>query len=133
MIQVVDASAVASVLIDTGPDATWCEERLTEHDLAAPHLMPFEVANIIRRTVARGALDTSAGAVAMRDLRRLPVDLVGFEPLASRVWELRDNLTAYDASYVAVAEQLGCRLVTLDRRLGSAAGPRCPVVVPPSG
>ena len=132
MIQVVDASTVVAALIDDSAVGRWCEDRLAEGGLTAPHLMPFEVANIIRRTVDRGAIDPSEGAAAIRDLARLDVELVPFEPLASRVWGLRSNLTAYDASYVASAEILGGPLVTLDTRLTRAAGTRCEIVVAPT-
>lgn len=130
-VQVVDASAVVAALLDDGPDGRWVEHRLREADLVAPHLMPVEVANIIRRTEARGAIDHTAADHAVRDLRRLDVDLVAFEHVAERAWELRSNLTAYDAGYVALAELVGARLVTLDARLGRAVGVRCEVVVAP--
>ena len=131
MTQVIDASAVVAALIDDGPDGRWCEDRLAEDDLAAPHLMPFEAANILRRTEARGAIDTSAASQALDDLRRLDVQLVTFETLLERVWNLRSNLTAYDASYVATAELVGGRLLTLDRKLAGAPGIRCPVAIAP--
>ena len=70
---------------------------------------------------------------AQRDLLRLNVRLYRFAPFAGRVWELRENLTVYDAWYVALAEVLEWPLVTLDRRLGRATGPLCKVVVPPVG
>lgn len=130
-VQVVDASAIVAALLDDGPDGRWVEGRLVEADLVAPHLMPFEVADIVRRTAARGAIDATAGAQAVRDLADLAVDLVAFDRVADRVWELRRNLTAYDASYVATAERLGTRLVTLDARLASASGIGCEVLVAP--
>lgn len=130
-VQVVDASAIVAALLDDGPDGRWVEDRLVEADPVAPHLMPFEVANIVRRTAARGAIDATAGAQAVRDLADLAVDLVAFDRVADRVWELRRDLTAYDASYVATAERLGTRLVTLDARLASASGIGCEVLVAP--
>jgi len=129
--QVVDASVVVAALLDSGLDGLWCEEQLQAGELMAPHLLPIEVANIIRRTEARRAIDASEAAAAVHDLRRLAVDLVPFEALAERAWELRANLTIYDACYVAAAELCDGRLVTLDRRLASAPGPRCAVEVPP--
>jgi predicted nucleic acid-binding protein len=130
-LQVLDASAIVSLLLDDGPDGRWLEHRLVEADLVAPHLMPFEVANIVRRTAARGAIDATEGGQALGALRALDVHLVGFAGLADRVWELRENLTAYDAAYAAVAEKLGARLVTLDERLARAPGLDCEVLVPP--
>lgn len=131
MTQIVDASVVVAALVDDGPDGRWCEDRLVEDDLAAPHLLPFEVANVLRRSETRGAIDRSTALHALADLQRLAVHLVAFEPLAERVWELRGHLTAYDAGYVATAERLGGRLVTLDRRLAHAPGLRCPVLTAP--
>ena len=131
MTQIVDASAVVAALLDDGADGRWCEEQLWAGELMAPHLLPIEVANIIRRMEARRTIDASEAAAAVRDLRCLDVDLVPFEALAYRAWALRANLTIYDACYVAAAELCQGRLVTLDRRLASAPGPRCAVVVPP--
>ena len=122
---VVDASAAVALLIDSGPDGAWAEEVLAQEHLIAPHLMPVEAANILRRAAARGDITTDAGALAHADLLALRVDLFPYEPFASRVWELRENLTAYDAWYVALAEALGVKLATLDAALCRAAGPRC--------
>lgn len=132
MIQVVDASVVVAALVDDSPVGRWCEDALRGGgDLVAPHLMPFEVANIIRRLVARDLLDDSAGALAVGDLRRLPIELAPYDVLATRIWELRANLTSYDASYVATAELIGGRLLTLDTKLARSTGPRCEIVAPP--
>jgi predicted nucleic acid-binding protein len=128
MSQVADASVVVAALLDGGAVGRWCVERLVEDDLVAPHLMPFEVGNIVRRTAIRGVVDGTAARQALTALTRLRVELVAFDPPARRVWELRDDLTAYDAAYVAVAELVGGRLVTLDGALSRADGPRCRVV-----
>ena len=129
--QVLDASAVVALLLDDGPDGRWVDDRVAEADLVAPHLMPFESANIIRRTAARGAIDDTQGFQALSVLFRLDIDLVPLASVGGRVWELRQNLTVYDASYVAVAERLGARLVTLDARLAAAPGIGCEVVAAP--
>jgi predicted nucleic acid-binding protein len=131
--QVFDASATVAALIDDGAEGRWCEEQLLAGDLVVPHLMPIEAANIIRRTEARKAIDSSEAAAAVHDLRRLDVELVPFEAVADRTWELRANLTIYDACYVATAELFRCRLVTLDRKLAKAPGRRCDVAVAPQG
>ena len=131
MTAVFDASAVVAALVDAGEDGRWCEAQLLEGDLVAPHLLPIEVANVIRRTEARNAIDSSDAASAVRDLRRLDVELVPFEAVADRTWELRANLTVYDACYVATAELFRCPLVTLDRRLAEAPGLRCDVTIAP--
>jgi predicted nucleic acid-binding protein len=129
--QVLDASAVVAALVDDGAEGRWCEDQLLAGDLVAPHLLPVEVANILRRTEAHEALDASEASAALRDLRRLDVELVPFEALAERTWELRANLTTYDACYAATAELFGCRLVTLDPKLAKAPGLRCEVAVAP--
>ncbi len=131
MTVVVDASAVAAALVDDGNDGTWAEAELIRDDLAAPHLMPVEVANILRRAVLARHLSLDSATLAHRDLLRLPVQLFPYEPSAERVWQLRNNLSAYDAWYVAVAEALDAPLVTLDRRMSRARGPRCPFRLPP--
>lgn len=130
---VVDASAVVALLVDAGPDGTWAEQVLAGEQLLAPHLMPVEVANILRRASARGDLSADAAALAHADLLALGVDLYPYEPFASRVWELRENLSACDAWYVALAEATGAKLATLDRALSRAAGPRCGFLTPATG
>lgn len=129
---VVDASAIVAALVDSGSDGEWAESMLAREDLVAPHLMPVEVANTLRRAVRAGDLSVDVAALAHGDLIRLRVDLFPYEPHAERVWKLRDNLTAYDAWYVALAEALDLPLVTLDRRVASAPGPRCEFRLPPT-
>lgn len=125
MTVVVDAALVAAALIDDGPVGTWADGVVSRGDLAAPHLMPVEVANILRRTVLAGDLSVELATLAHNDLLALRVHLYPYEPFAQRVWELRENVTAYDAWYVSLAERLDGNLATLDRRLARASGPRC--------
>lgn len=125
MTVVVDASAVVAALTGGGADGAWAESELARDDLAAPHLMPAEVANILRRAVLSNRATADAASMAHADLLALPVALFPYEPLADRSWELRSNLSAYDAWYVALAESLGAPMVTLDRRIARAPGPRC--------
>jgi predicted nucleic acid-binding protein len=127
---VVDASVVVAALVDTGRAGAWAESVLMSGSLAAPHLMPVEVANILRRTVAAGEVSADVAALAHADLLALRVEHFPYEPFADRVWAMRDNVTAYDAWYVAVAESLGAPLATLDARLSRAAGPRCEFATP---
>ncbi|HUS60660.1 MAG TPA: type II toxin-antitoxin system VapC family toxin [Acidimicrobiales bacterium] len=121
---VVDASTVVAALIDTGPDGQWAESLLTS-DLTAPHLLPVEVANVLRRAAGAAEISDDLASIAHGDLMDLRIELVAYDLVAARVWELRHNVSAYDACYVAVAELLDAPLATLDRRLTSAPGPRC--------
>ena len=131
MTRVVDASVVVSALVDGGPHGQWAERMLLSDHLAAPHLLPVEVAHTLRRAEAAGQLGADTAAVAHAELQALPVDLFPYGPVASRAWALRATVTPYDAWYVALAELLDAELATLDRRLARAAGPTCPVVLPP--
>lgn len=128
---VVDASVIVAALVDGGPDGEWAESMLRREDLMAPHLMPVEVTNTLRRAASAGDVSVDVATLAHGDLVRLRVDLFPYEPHAERAWKLRDNLTAYDAWYVALAEALDLPLVTLDRRVASAPGPRCEFRLPP--
>lgn len=131
MTRVVDASVVVAALADGGPVGRWAESELLADELAGPHLLPVEVANILRRAVLAGDISEDAGALAHADLLDLRVELFPYEAVADRVWELRHNMTAYDACYVALAEELGAPLSTLDRKLSHASGPRCTFRLPP--
>lgn len=128
---VVDASLVVSALIDSGPEGTWADRLLEADDLAAPHLMPAEAANILRRASKLGEISADSASLAHAELVALPVEYFPYEPCATRVWELRQNATCYDAWYIALAESLGAAMATLDRRLSKAAGTRCEFLTPP--
>jgi predicted nucleic acid-binding protein len=121
---------MVAVLLDSGPDGQWSEAAIRGKRLWAPHMMPAEVTNIVRRSVAAKLISADAAAMALADMDALPLHLVPVQPFAGRIWELRDNLTSYDAWYVAAAESLGAPMVSLDRRLARAKGPKCPVLVP---
>ncbi len=127
---VAGASLVVAALADSGKDGTWALELLATGPLAARHLMPVEAANILRRAVFSGQISADAAALAHADLLALRVELFPYSPFAARVWELRGNLTSYDAWYVAVAGALGAKLATLDVRLSRARGPRCIFEIP---
>ena len=127
---VCDASAMVALLIDSGADGLWVTRTLDGADLSAPTLMPFECANIIRRLEMAGKIGSDQAAQAHADLLDLEIELWPYEPSAPRAWELRRNMSIYDASYVAVAEILDALLITLDRRLGLAPGPRCVISTP---
>lgn len=125
-----DASVVVAALVDGGETGRWAEEILLSDHLAAPHIMPVEVANILRRAVLAGELAPEVASMAHAELAALPVDLFPYAPVASRAWILRENLVLYDAWYVALAELLDAELATLDRRLARAPGPECGFMVP---
>jgi predicted nucleic acid-binding protein len=125
MTVVLDASVVVSALVDDGPAGRWSEQWLLSGGAAAPHLMPVEAANILRRAALRGDIPADPATVAHGDLLDLPVELFPYDLVAARAWELRENLTLYDACSVALAEVLSADLVTLDERLARASGPRC--------
>jgi len=128
---VADAGFVVAALVDGGTDGMWAQELLDRPDLAAPHLMPVEAANILRRAALAGEISQDVAALAHADLLGLRVSLFPYAPFAQRIWELRGNLTAYDAWYVALAEALDSELATVDRRLSRASGCRCPFLTPP--
>ncbi len=130
---VVDASIVVAALVDTGPVGTWAEHVIETEDLAAPHLMSVEVANILRRASQSGEISLDTASLAHADLLALSVVYFPYEPFGARVWELRDNVTSYDAWYVALAEHLGAPMATLDQKLAKAPGVRCGFRVPPNG
>ncbi|MDQ3973671.1 MAG: type II toxin-antitoxin system VapC family toxin [Actinomycetota bacterium] len=124
---VVDASVLAPALADDGDDGDRARGRLRAERLAAPGIMDLEVASVIRRALLAGDLHHRRAAFALDDLRALRLRRVGHLRLLPRIWELRHNLTPYDAAYVALAEALGTVLVTADQRLAQAAGPRCTI------
>ena len=131
MTAVVDASVVVAALIDDGPVGRWAEELLVSAPLAAPHLMPVEAANILRRAALAGDVSDDIASLAHADLVALAVELFPYDVLAERIWELRAAVTAHDGWYVALAESLKAPLATLDNRLTRAPGPRCSFIGPP--
>jgi len=118
---VVDASAMLEVLLGTETGAR-VEDRLLSRgeSLHAPHLLDVEVAQVLRRYAAGGELTPERGREALMDLVDFPVHRYPHDVLLPRIWELRHNVTAYDAIYLALAETLAAPLVTCDARLGSA-------------
>ena len=133
MTLVADSSVVVAALVATGDDGTWATSLLASQPIAAPHLMPVEVANVLRRAAHAGNISHDVASLAHGDLLQLRFELFSYEPFAERVWDLRENLTAHDGWYVALAEALGVPLATLDDRLVRARGPRCEFVTPSTG
>ncbi len=132
MTVVTDASVLVAVLVDSGREGKWAESAVAEGSLAGPELALAEASNILRRLEQAGKISRLEANSAHRDLLRLDLELFPFAPFADRVWALRNNLTSYDAWYVALAEVLDCPLVTIDRKLSRASGPRCEILVPPT-
>lgn len=124
---VVDASVLVVALADDGRDGDAARVRLRNEQLAAPELIDLEVGSVLRRQLANGFIDDRRARLALGDLVDLPMMRAPHRPLLPRCWELRDNLTMYDAAYVALAEELGSSLLTVDAKLTEAAGPRCQV------
>ncbi len=126
---VVDASALVEVLLGRSSAVLtrWLyDPALTLH---APHLLDMEVAQVTRRYAARGEIDGARGAAMLAALAALPIQRHAQTRMLGRIWELRHNVTAYDAAYVALAELLDAPLLTLDRRLATAAAHRARVIL----
>jgi predicted nucleic acid-binding protein len=124
---VVDSSAALSALLSEGP----ARAAMGGERLHAPHLIDSEVAHVLRRQVGSARMTPEAGWAALDTFRRLGMTRYPAFALLDRVWELRDNLSAYDATYVALAEALECPLLTADARLSRAPGIRCAITVLP--
>jgi predicted nucleic acid-binding protein len=124
---VVDASALAPALADDGSDGDTARARLRGHVVVAPELIDLETTSVIRRQLQAGRLDDRRAELALADLVELPLRRAPHRPLLARCWELRQNVTVYDAAYVALAELLDVTLLTGDARLAGAPGLRCPV------
>ena len=131
MSAVVDASLLVAAIADAGAEGRWAEDVVRAGGLVAPHLALVEATNILRRLELEGRLGRMEAGAAAHDLLLFDLELVPFTPFAERVWELRANVTSYDAWYVAVAEQCDLPLATLDRRLARATGPHCRFLLPP--
>jgi predicted nucleic acid-binding protein len=123
---VVDASVLIGALADRSTTGLAARQRLRgAADLRAPDLINIETLSGLRSLLRRGHLDVSVYDGAVAGLRAVGIQRMATAPLLDRVSELRDSVTAYDAPYVALSETLGCPLLTADRRLANAPGPRC--------
>lgn len=127
---VVDASVLVNAVADDAPEGDMARARLlAAAGLHAPHLVDLEVLSVLRRAVAARKLDARRAKLAIDDLVDLRLTRYPHVPFVRRIWELRENLTPYDAAYVALAEELDCPLVTADARLAQAPGLPCEVEV----
>ncbi|MEA3501195.1 MAG: type II toxin-antitoxin system VapC family toxin [Actinomycetota bacterium] len=126
MTVVIDASVLVSALMDRDEAAEAVRASLAPVDLIAPHLVDLEVMQGLRRHDRKGRHDAVR---ALRQFRLLEIRRFDHEPLLPRIWELRHNLTAYDAAYVALAEVVGAPLFTSDRSIVNAPGHHAEVIV----
>ncbi len=127
---VVDASILANVIGDDGVDGHRARgEVRSSGELAAPDLVDVETVAVLRKRWIAGSMSDDRFAEAIDDLEAIELERYPTLPLMRRSYELRANVTAYDATYIALAEVLGCELLTGDGRLGRAPGPLCVVRV----
>ncbi len=126
---VVDASAVVTLLIGPGAAGETLAKRLDSARAHAPAHLPAEVTNALRRLRNKGRLSESEALLALRGFWSLPIELWPQEAIDGRTWDLGQNLTSYDAAYVAVAEKIGDALLTADARLSRAPGIKCAIEV----
>ncbi len=124
---VVDASVLATALADDGDDGDRARARLAGEQVVLPALADLEVLSMFRRAARSGGIDERRVGQALHDLATLPAQRVVSTGMVRRIWELRENVSAYDAAYVALAEALDVALLTADARLSRAAGPTCAV------
>lgn len=120
---VIDASAILELVLGTAGAAAVADRLTRNHEsLHAPHLLDLEVAQVLRRYVARGEVAAERARHGLVAVRETPITRHAHRPLLDRIWDLRHTMTAYDASCVALAEALEAPLVTRDARLAAAGG-----------
>jgi predicted nucleic acid-binding protein len=130
-VSVIDASVFVDALVGVGVHGERARQEVrSQPTLQVPAIFGADSTSALRGLVLRGDLSAIRAAGALEQVRRVRTLQYPFEPFAQRVWELRDNLTVYDAWYVALAEWLRTDLVTGDDRLTNATGPRCEVHLP---
>jgi predicted nucleic acid-binding protein len=122
---VVDASVLANALADDTEAGRTARVALCGQELAAPDLIAVEVTSVLRARWLAGKVSTQRFEQALEDLTDIPIDMYPTLPLMFRAFGLKDNMTPYDAAYVALAETLNCALVTADRKLAKAPGAKC--------
>jgi len=127
---VIDASVLANVVGDDGSDGQRARQEFRDaSEVAAPDLVDVETVAVLRKRWIAGTVSDDRFAAAVDDLEQLDLDRYPTLRFMRRAYELRANVTAYDSTYVALAETLGCELLTADGRLANASGPRCAIRV----
>ncbi len=126
---VVDASALVDALLDSGPQGDRARAAIGDDASIAPDFVDLEVIAAIRRLLITGEIGRRDAELAIEDLKTAPIHRTSTEPLIDLIWTLRDNVTPYDASYVAIATTFGVPLVTSDERLAAAPGLPCEVIL----
>ena len=120
---VLDASGAVEFLLNTAAGKRLATRLADESEIVhVPHLIDLEIAQVLRRYTRHGTLNARTGALALEHWRNLDVQRYSHEPFLDRIWQLRDNVTAYDAVYVALAEALSAVLFTGDRKLAGTPG-----------
>lgn len=130
---VIDASLLVAAVLNVGPNDRWARGIIASKHLIAPQLAPIEAAHVLRRAEMANEISSLQATGGYRRIVGFSIDLLPFGPYAERIWELRSNLTPYDAWYVGCAEALAVPLATLDARLSRAPGPRCRFLLPDPG
>ncbi len=127
---VVDASALIDLFLQTSPAATIAHILFAPgQTLHAPHIIDFEVAQVFRRYALAQEISSDRGQAVLSELAIFPMQRHAAGILLPRIWALRNNLTAYDAAYVALAEALGAELVTRDQNLAASSGHHARIVL----
>jgi predicted nucleic acid-binding protein len=121
----VDANAVVALLVDDAELGRASRSAYAQHDLVAPDLLPYEVTSVLRKLCQLNAVNERVAQHALHDLSMIRFSTVPHGDISERIWDLRDNLSAYDAAYVSVAELFEVPLLTFDNRIRRAPGPRC--------
>jgi predicted nucleic acid-binding protein len=129
---VIDASALLEIVTGTEPDPD-LRRRVLTGEGAAPELIDIEAASVLRRSVLREGADPDDTGAALAAVGATPITRVSHRTLMSRIWELRGAITAYDAAYVALAEQLDVPLLTCDARLAGSNGHEAEIIAFPRG
>ncbi|MFY9488267.1 MAG: type II toxin-antitoxin system VapC family toxin [Solirubrobacterales bacterium] len=124
---VLDASVLIDALVDDSQSGLRSRDAIKGTELAAPAIIDFEVLSAFRRLAHAPAFTKDRLDQAVDDLKGFPVTRVLHAKLIGRIWDLRENLTTYDAAYVALAEQLDVPLLTADQRIAAAPGPKCEI------